>query len=103
MPVVRLSKGRFSPEQFSMVKDALTKGRETLDPALRRLHGLLHYYVSIDAKTNTMVNVSVWKTGEDANQMNTLKEMLAQRDVFVGMGVNFDPITNYDPLWDVTP
>jgi len=34
--------------------------------------------------------------------MDTLAEMLAQRDVFVALGVKFQPIRNYAGLWSMT-
>jgi hypothetical protein len=40
-----------------------------------------------------MINVSVWESLATAKQMDTLKEMPAQRDVFVELGVKFDDVT----------
>jgi len=33
--------------------------------------------------------------------MESLKEMLSQRDVFVTLGVKFQPIRNYSGLWSI--
>ena len=74
-----------------------------LEPALRQLRGLLHYYVALDEQGSTMVNVSVWTGLGEAHQVDTLPPMLAQRAVFEGLGVRFDPIRNYPVLWSITP
>jgi len=102
-PVVRISQGFFEPNLASAVAATLEEGRTGLEPALRNLRGLLHYYVAIDLVSNSMVNVSVWASLADAKQMDTLQEMLAQRDVFVALGVQFQPIRNYTGLWSISP
>lgn len=102
-PVVRISQGFFDPSLAESVTDALEQGRVSLEPALHKLPGLLHYYVSIDAASNSMVNVSVWESLVAAKQMESLQEMLAQRDVFVELGVKFQSIRNYGGLWSITP
>jgi len=78
----------------------LEEGRRTLEPALKALHGVLHYYVAVDRNSNSMVNISVWSSLEDAKQMDKLPEMLAQRRLFEALGVRFEPIRNYATLWN---
>ncbi len=102
-PVVRISQGFFAAERAEAVAKGLSDGRVALEPALRALPGLLHYYVSLDRKSNSMVNVSVWESLAAARQMDTLPEMLAQRAVFVELGVKFEPIRNYQGLWSIDP
>jgi quinol monooxygenase YgiN len=102
-PVVRVSQGFFEPQKYDIVATKLKEGRANLEPALRALPGLIHYYVSIDSTSNSMVNVSIWESLQAAQQMNTLKEMLAQRDIFVAQGVQFQPIRNYSGLWSINP
>jgi quinol monooxygenase YgiN len=85
-PVVRISQGFFAPALLTEVRAKLEAGRSSLDPALRALPGLLHYYVAIDAESNSIVNVSVWDSLEAAEQMNTLEAMRAQREIFVQLG-----------------
>jgi hypothetical protein len=102
-PVVRVSQGSFAPELLSDVVAKLQEGRTTLEPALKALRGLLHYYVAVDPASSSMVNVSVWESLQAAKQMDTLSAMLAQRDVFVALGVKFQPIRNYDGLWSIQP
>ena len=101
--VVRLSRGTFTPDKAAEVRARLEEGRASLEPALRNLRGLLHYYVAVDEHASTMVNVSVWTTLPDAKQMDTLAPMLAQRTVFEKLGVRFDPIGNYPTLWTIRP
>jgi quinol monooxygenase YgiN len=100
-PVVRISQGFFEPHLAAGVAAKLEEGHATLDPAIRRLPGLLHYYVALDTVSNSMVNVSVWASLEAAKQMQTLAEMLAQRDAFVALGVRFEPVRNYPCLWSI--
>lgn len=102
-PVVRVSQGFFEPQQHDIIAAKLNEGRSILEPALRALPGLIHYYVSIDSISNSMVNVSIWDSLQAAQQMNILKEMLAQRDIFVALGVKFQPIRNYCGLWSINP
>lgn len=101
--VVRLSRGAFPPEKVAAVRAKLEESRATLEPALRQLRGLLHYYVGVDEQGGTMVNVSVWTGLAEARQMDTLAPMLAQRAVFEKLGVRFDPIRSYSTLWTITP
>ena len=102
-PVVRVSQGFFEARLAQSVVAKLDEGRAILEPALKVLRGLLHYYVAVDTVSNSMVNVSVWKSLTAAQQMDSLREMLAQRDIFVGLGVKFQPIRNYAGLWSIAP
>jgi hypothetical protein len=100
--VVRLSRGSFRAEAFAVVEKRLAEARAELEPAIRALHGCLHYWVGIDAASNTMLNVSLWMSMADARQMETLTPMLALASEFVRLGVTFErPITNYDCLWEI--
>ena len=100
-PIVRISQGFFDAELADAVAAKLNEGRATLEPALRRLPGLLHYYVSLDRDSNSMVNVSVWESMGAAKRMETLAEMLAQRQVFLDLGVEFQSIRNYRGLGSI--
>jgi hypothetical protein len=102
-PVVRISQGFFAADLRAEVQAKLEAGRASLDPALRTLPGLLHYYVAIDPVSNSVVNVSVWASLEAAQQMNGLEAMRVQRDAFVALGVRFEPIRNYTGLWSIGP
>lgn len=102
MQVVRISKGAFPAEKYEEVRARLDAAQERLVPAIRALRGCLHYWVAIDPVSNTMVNVSLWETLEDAKQMETLQPMQALAGEFISLGVTFErPITNSQMLWVV--
>jgi hypothetical protein len=102
MPVVRISRGSFAPERYEEVKLRLDASQESLIPAIRKLAGCLHYWAGIDRESSTMVNVSVWQSLADAEQMQTLAPMRALAEEFSRMGVRFErPIVNYQALWAV--
>ncbi len=102
-PVVRISQGFFEPHLLESVEAKLHEGHASLESALKALPGLLHYYVAVDATSNSMVNVSVWESLTAVKQMDTLQAMLMQRDIFVGLGVKFQPVRNYIGLWAIAP
>jgi hypothetical protein len=102
MPVVRISRGSFKPEDYERIKVRLDESEQTLVPTIRTLGGCLHYWAGIDPTTNTMVNVSVWESLADAKEMETLAPMLALAGEFVKLGVVFErPIANYETLWQI--
>jgi len=102
VPIVRISRGSFSPEKFEAIKTRLDAAQISLVPAIRRLAGCLHYFAAIDRESSSMVNVSVWRSLGDAQQMQTLGPMLALAEDFTREGVRFErPIINYETLWAV--
>ena len=102
MPVLRLSRGFFPAENYAVVRDRLLSAQSSLVPAIKALRGCLHYWAGIEPVTNTMVNISVWATLDDARQMETLPPMRALANEFVAVGVQFEhPITNYESLWEI--
>jgi quinol monooxygenase YgiN len=103
MTVVRISRGRFRPEQFETVEEALATGAKTLVPAIRALPGLIHYYAGVDRVTSGVVNVSFWQDLASARQMEGLLAMHEQREVFLGLGVVFDEIANFERVWEIEP
>ena len=100
-PVVRISKGRFAPENYPQIKKLIEDSADPLMPALRGLRGLLDYHAAVDAETSTIVNVSIWEDLAAAKQMDTLQPMLAQRPILEAAGVTFDRIANYAPSWRI--
>jgi len=99
--VIRISRGSFAPEQHEAVKRRLDAAQKSLIPAIRQLHGCLHYFAAIDRESSSMVNVSVWQNPEDAQQLQTLAPMLALAEEFMREGVRFErPIVNYEMLWE---
>ena len=102
MPIVRLSRGSFAPEKYESVKTRLDAAQTSLVPAIRQLAGCLHYFAAIDRDSSSMVNLSVWRSMADAQQMQTLGPMLALAEEFTREGVRFErPIINYKTLWSV--
>ena len=67
-PVVRISQRFFEPTLLLSVSTRLQEGRETLEPALSALRGLRHYYVTVDATSSSMINVSVWDRSRRRNR-----------------------------------
>jgi quinol monooxygenase YgiN len=102
MSVVRISRGFFKPDEYDRIAKRLEEARQTLVPGILQLNGCLHYWAGIDHQSNTMVNVSVWRSLTDAKQMETLAPMLALADEFSRLDVNFErPIVNYEVLWEI--
>jgi hypothetical protein len=102
MAIVRISRGSFSPEQYESIKTRLEASQTLLVPAIRQLNGCLHYFAAIDRESSSMVNVSVWRSWADAQQMQTLAPMRALAEEFTREGVRFDrPIINYETLWQI--
>jgi len=40
------------------------------------MRGLIHFYAGEDETANSLVNASVWRTLEDARQLDTFQPML---------------------------
>ena len=102
MPVVRISKGQFVSDNAEAER-LLSDSEASLRESIENLNGLLHYYVGIDRERGYLTNVSVWETLEDAHQMDSLQAMLAQRPILEAAGVSFEPITNHQTIWTITP
>jgi hypothetical protein len=100
-PVVRISKGTFPPAKYDEIYRLIQDSAKVLVPALKQLRGLVYYHAGVDARTGTVVNVSVWNSLEDAKQMDSLAAMLAQRPILEAAGVTFDKIANYLPTWKI--
>jgi hypothetical protein len=103
MTVVRISKGRVDPTNTSEAERLLAESEAALREPLQQLSGLVHYYVGIDRQLGFVTNVSVWETLQDAHQMDSLQAMLAQRPILEAAGISFEPITNHDTVWTITP
>lgn len=100
--VVRLSKGHFDSDHYAIVRQRLDESKQTLIPAIRALRGCLHFWAGVDPVSNTLVNVSIWASIDDARQMETLAPMRALAGEFATLGVTFErPIVNYESLWEI--
>ena len=102
MATVRISRGSFIPDSYDRIAKRLDESQYTLVPRIRELDGCLHYWAGIDRNSNTMVNVSVWRSLNDAKQMEGLAEMKTLADEFLKLGVKFErPINNYEVVWEL--
>lgn len=53
---------------------------------------------------NALIDVSVWRTLEDAKRLDTFQPMLDLGKVFVTKGATFErPVMNYAALWEIAP
>jgi quinol monooxygenase YgiN len=99
--VVRVSPATFDPSRFAEVDAMNTKVSEYLIPAIRRLPGLLHYYVGVSPE-GSIVHVSVWDSDEHAAQMGRLKEMTeTAAGEAEAVGVTFTPKVDYAISWTI--
>jgi hypothetical protein len=99
--IIRVSIGFFNPEKSTEIEKAMRESEAILRPAISRLTGNLFYYVTIDKAKGCVTNISHWTTLENAQQMSVLPEMLAQRPILEGKGVQFQTITNHEILWQL--
>jgi hypothetical protein len=99
--VVRVSRSNFDPNLFAEVDALNTKQAEYLIPAIKQLPGLIRWYTGI-SPDGSLVQVSVWDSGEHAAQMDRLKEMaVVARGEMEAVGVTFTPIVNYPLSWTI--
>jgi hypothetical protein len=101
-PVIRISIGKFDPDQAAAVEAMLQASRTRLESGIRAMTGNLAYYAGVDHTNHAMHNVSIWKSVAEANQMATFAPMLALAAEFTALGVRFErPILNFDTLWQL--
>jgi hypothetical protein len=104
MPIVRVSLLRCQPRQFAELKKMMAESLAVLEPGIRQMRGLIHFYTGEDEAVNSFSNVSLWRTLEDAKQLDTFQPMLDLGKVFVSKGATFErPVMNYAPLWEIVP
>lgn len=99
--VVRVSRGNFVPSRFDEVQAMTAATGRYLIPAIRQLPGLISYHAGVSAD-GSIVHVSIWESGDAANQMSTLKEMIIDARAHAEQaGVVFTPIVNYPVDWSI--
>jgi len=104
MPILRVSVLRCQPQHFAELKIMMAESIGVLEHGIRRMRGLIHFYAGEDEAVNSLTNVSVWRTLEDAKQLDTFQPMLDLGKVFVSKGAIFErPIMNYASLWEIVP
>lgn len=104
MPTVRVSVLRCHPQHFAELKRMMAESMAVLEPGIRRMRGLIHFYAGEDEAANALTNVSVWRTLEDAKQLDEFQPMLDLGKVFTSKGATFErPIMNCASLWEFAP
>ena len=104
MPVIRVSILRCQPDKFDTFRQMMTDSMRVLEPGIRTMRGLVHYYAGADRAVNSLTNVSVWRSLVDAQQMDAFQPMLDLGKKFAAEGATFErPIMNYASLWEIVP
>ena len=100
--VVRVSQGSFDPARFTEVHETTIATVSYLVPAVKKLPGLISYHAGT-SPDGSVVHVSIWESGEHAQQMSRLKEMIVDtRRAYEKAGVTFTtPIVNYPINWTI--
>jgi hypothetical protein len=97
--VVRLSHASFDPARYDEVETMAFTTAEYLKPAIGKLPGLMDYYVAV-SRAGSFVHVSLWESEAAAQQMASLKEMVAEaRPAAEAVGVHFTPIVDCPVVW----
>ncbi len=100
LPVVRISILRMSAEAFPRLRDEMIAAQAALEPGIRAMPGFIDFFAGDDPATSSMTNVSLWRTLEDARQLDHFQPMLELGRKFVDLGATFErPVMNYAPLW----
>jgi quinol monooxygenase YgiN len=99
--VIRISPATFDPARFAEVREMTAATGRYLVPAIKKLPGLIHYYVGT-SPDGSMVHVSIWESDEHAQQMSRLKEMVVDaRQEAEKAGATFTPIVHYPIDWTI--
>jgi len=104
MLTVRVSILRCDPPRFAELRKMMADSYAVLEPGIRGMPGLIHFYTGEDEATNSLSNVSVWRSLEDARQLDTYQPMLDLGKDFVNKGAIFErPVMNYVSQWEIVP
>jgi len=104
MAVIRVSVLRCKPEHFSELKKMMEDSSRVLEPGIRRMSGLIHFYAGADEAVSALTNVSIWQTLADAKQLDSFQPMLDLGKEFTAKGAAFErPIMNHAGLWEIVP
>jgi hypothetical protein len=99
--VIRVSHGNFDPARFAEVDQMTWDSGVYLIPAIRRLDGLLGYYAGASPE-GSVVNVSLWRSAEHADQMGSLREMIVDaRAAGERAGIVIASIVNHPIAWHI--
>jgi hypothetical protein len=101
-PVVRVSILRCAPEKFDELRQMMIEADPVLRPGIEAMPGLISFHAGADEATSSLMNVSIWKTLDNARQLDTFQPMLDSGKAFVQKGATFErPIMNYLTLWQL--
>jgi len=101
-PVVRVSILRCAPEKFAELRQMMIETDSVLRPGIEAMPGLIDFYAGADEATSSLINVSTWKTLDNAKQLDTFQPMLDLGKAFVQKGATFErPIMNHLTLWQL--
>jgi hypothetical protein len=82
----------------------MAESMTVLEPGIRQMRGLVHFYTGEDESAHSLGQVSVWRTLEDAKQLDTFQAMLDLGKVFTSKGATFErPVLNYVSQWEIAP
>ena len=99
-PVVRVSIIRCAPEKFAELRRMMVDADFVLRAGIEAMPGIINFYAGADEATSSLTNVSIWKTLDNAKQLDTFQPMLDLGKVFVQKGATFErPIMNHLTLW----
>jgi hypothetical protein len=100
MSVVRVSI-LLCPADRLMEVEEMMKAAERPLSGIRKLKGLKSYFAGVDREKFQLINVSVWETEEDAQQMASFQPMLDLGKAFMKIeGLSFvRPIPNFEIIW----
>jgi hypothetical protein len=66
------------------------------------MNGFVSYWAGADEATSSLTNISIWRTLDDAKQMDSFQSMLDLGKRFAEQGARFErPIMNYTTLWAI--
>jgi len=101
-PVFRVSIGVFDDDKAALVERRLMERKPAVEQGIRSMRGNLAYAVGIDRANKALVNVSVWRSIEDAQQVGRFQPMLDLAQEFTALGVRFErPILTFESLLDI--
>lgn len=98
-PVVRVATNHMPESKMDELTEMMRNAEDELKGILA-LKGLRSYFAGVDRARSELVNVSVWDSVEDAEQMTTFQPMLDLAARFATHGVTFvRPVPNFEFLW----
>ncbi len=104
MTVIRVGFMRCKPEQYAEFRDMMRDSVTVLEPAIKRLPGLIHFHSGEDEADSSFLNLSFWTSMEAAKQMDTLEPMVRLAKEFAAKGATpVRPIINYTQHWEIVP